>query len=93
MSIKIVKNKLDVIDEYPPSRYNSWLDFWEKKNNKKASTCSDLFCSNEATKGGLVFIDGEEEEKEYITPLCDDHYHPPNIENLYISEFKLEPVT
>ena len=47
-----VKNKKGTADKTPPSGYSSWLDFWEKKKGKKATTCEVLGCDGSPDLGG-----------------------------------------
>jgi hypothetical protein len=55
----------------PPSEYDSWLDYWEKKTGKKASTCGATDCSTtKGIVGGHVVMVGSTDTTHYITPLC-----------------------
>ncbi|KJG21070.1 hypothetical protein UB37_12035 [Photobacterium iliopiscarium] len=59
MSFIDVKNKNGTADKNPPAGYKSWLDFWESKKGKKATTCEVLTCSGEPDVGGHVIKSGE----------------------------------
>ncbi|MDD3171765.1 MAG: hypothetical protein PHO86_05540 [Bacilli bacterium] len=52
-----------------PNGYTSWLDFWEKKANKKVGYCHAVNCSAKAEVGAHVKIVGET-NVQYIVPLC-----------------------
>lgn len=69
MSYIDVKNKKGTADKKPPTGYLNWLDFWEKKKEKKATTCEVLLCKGSPDLGGHVIKDGEG-GKEYILPMC-----------------------
>jgi hypothetical protein len=64
-----VINKNGKKDKKPPTVYKSWLDFWEKKQDKRASNCEVMSCRGNAELGGHV-IKVIDENKEYILPLC-----------------------
>ncbi|MCE7579437.1 hypothetical protein LZS94_18130 [Aliivibrio fischeri] len=69
MSFIDVKNKNGTADKNPPAGYKSWLDFWESKKGKKATTCEVLTCSGGPDVGGHVIKSGKG-NKEYILPIC-----------------------
>ncbi|RLD42180.1 MAG: hypothetical protein DRJ07_16140 [Bacteroidetes bacterium] len=74
-----VKNKKGTADKNSPVEYSSWLDFWEKKKGKKASTCEAMRCNGKPDVGGHVIKSGEG-GKEYILPLCYSHNNKPEDE-------------
>jgi len=69
MSFIDVKNKKGTADKTSPVGYESWLNFWEKKKGKKATTCEVLSCNGSPDLGGHVIKAGEG-SKEYILPMC-----------------------
>ncbi len=69
MAFIYVKNKNGTADKNPPSGYTSWLNFWEEKKGKKATTCEALSCNSSSDVGGHVIKSGEG-GKEYILPIC-----------------------
>lgn len=64
-----VKNKNNTTGKTPPSGYKSWLDFWEDKKGKKATTCEVLACGGKPDVGGHVIKSGDG-GKEYVLPMC-----------------------
>ena len=64
-----VKNKNGTANKKSPSGYSSWLDFWEKTKNKKATTCEALGCNGTPDVGAHVIKNGLG-GKEFILPLC-----------------------
>jgi len=64
-----VKNKKGTTNKKPPVGYTSWIDFWEKKKDKRALNCEVMSCRGNAELGGHVIKIGEG-NKEYILPLC-----------------------
>lgn len=74
-----IKNKKGTSSKTPPAGYTSWLDFWEKKKKKKATTCEALHCNGSPDVGGHVIKSGEG-AKEYILPICYDHNNNPETE-------------
>lgn len=79
MSFIEVKNKKGTADKDPPSGYDSWLDFWEKKKGSKATTCEVLACKGDPDVGGHVIKEGEG-GKEYILPMCSSCNNKPDDE-------------
>lgn len=69
MSFIDVKNKKGTAGNTPPAGYSSWLDFWEKKKQKKADKCEVMSCKSKPDVGGHVIKSGEG-AKEYILPMC-----------------------
>lgn len=74
-----VKNKNGTAGKTPPAGYVSWLDFWEKKKNTKATICEVMGCSSRPTLGGHVIKSGEG-GKEYILPMCSACNNKPDDE-------------
>lgn len=74
-----VKNKKGTGDKKPPSGYDNWLDFWEKKKGKKATECEVMFCHSSPNLGGHVIKAGEG-NKEYILPMCSKCNNKPDEE-------------
>jgi len=91
MSYIKVKNKNGTADKNPPAGYTSWLDFWEKKKGKKATTCEALSCDRNADVGGHIIKSGEG-GKEYILPICYSHNNKPDNEEYQAWENDLVPV-
>jgi len=57
--------------DHHPSDYESWLDFWCKKTQKKViPPCSNIECSNKAKYGGHVKKVGDNDKSSYIIPIC-----------------------
>ena len=71
MAVIKIKNKKGTSEKTPPAGFSSWLDFWEKKKGKRASTCEAWMCSGKPDVGGHVIKSGEG-NTEYILPLCYD---------------------
>ncbi len=69
MSFIEVKNKKGTAERDVPEGCNSWLDFWEKRKDKKATECEVMSCNGEADLGGHV-IKINNGSKEYILPMC-----------------------
>ena len=92
MSFIEVKNKKGTVEKDPPSGYSSWLDFWEKKKSKKATTCEVLGCSGNPDLGGHVIKVGEG-GKEYILPICYSCNNKPEDEVFKAWESDLVSVT
>lgn len=87
-----VKNKKGTGDNTPPYGYSSWLDFWEKKQGKKATKCEARYCTGRADVGGHVIKSGEG-GKEYILPICYSHNNKSETEIFEAWESDLEPVS
>lgn len=87
-----VKNKKGTSTNSPPSGYSSWLDFWEKKADKKATRCEAQSCNGKPDVGGHVIKSGEG-PKEYIVPLCYAHNNKSETEVFKAWESDLVPVT
>ena len=92
MSYINVKNKKGTADKTPPSGYTSWLDFWEKKKGKTATTCEVQSCNGKPDVGGHVIKSGQG-GKEYILPLCSSCNNKPEDEEFNAWESDLVPVT
>lgn len=92
MSYIDVKNKKGTAGNTPPAGYTSWLDFWEKKKEKKATTCEVRSCNGKADLGGHV-IKSSEGGKEYILPMCYSCNNKPDGEVFQAWESDLVPVT
>lgn len=89
-----VKNKENTSNKTPPSGYTSWLDFWEKKKNKKATICERLGCQETKDLVGAHVIKSGEGSKEYILPLCkgSDCNHTSNKDEFKAWDSDLVPV-
>lgn len=70
MTTATVKNKKGTADRIPPTGCQSWLDFWEQKNDGEATFCQNTVCGKGAVLGAHVIESGQG-GKEYIVPLCD----------------------
>lgn len=92
MSFIEVKNKKGTVEKDPPTGYSSWLDFWEKKKGKKATTCEVLGCSGNPDLGGHVIKVGEG-GKEYVLPMCYSCNNKPEDEVFKAWEGDLVSVT
>ena len=92
MSFIDVKNKKGTAEKDPPSGYDSWLDFWEKKKGKKADTCEVLNCNGNPDVGGHVIKSGDG-SKEYILPMCYSCNNKPDDEVFKAWENDLVSVT
>lgn len=56
-------------DEANNHGYESWLDYWEKGKERKATECSNVDCnSNSDLVGGHV----DYNNNIYIVPICKD---------------------
>jgi len=86
-----VKNKKGTADKHTPLGYSSWLDFWEKKNRKKATKCEVLGCGAKVEVGGHVIKVGEG-SKEYILPMCCKCNNKPDNETFKAWDMDLVPV-
>jgi hypothetical protein len=64
-----IRNKKGTGGDTPPRGYSSWLEYWEKNKNKKATLCEAKLCYNPADVGGHVIKSGMGSE-EYILPIC-----------------------
>ena len=91
MSFIDVKNKKGTSGKIPPDGYKSWLEFWEGKKGKKATTCEVLHCSGSPQVGGHVIKSGEG-GKEYILPMCSSCNNKPEHEIFKAWESDLVPV-
>ena len=91
MSFIEVRNKKGTSNHNTPYGYTSWLDFWEKKQGKKASSCEVLHCNGKAEVGGHVYK-VRESSKEYILPMCYDCNNKPDGETFKAWESDLVPV-
>ena len=91
MSFIEVKNKKGTGEKNPPSDYDSWLDFWEKKKGKKATECEVLLCKGKPDLGGHV-VKVKEGSKEYILPMCYSCNNKPEDEVFKSWESDLVPV-
>lgn len=70
MAYIAVKNKQNTTNKTLPAGYLTWLDFWEKKKGKKATTCERLGCTATTNLVGAHVIKSGQGAKEYILPLC-----------------------
>jgi hypothetical protein len=82
----LVYNVKNTSNDKPDSKYESWLDFWEKKTRRTASKCLNIYC-NSSKKDNLVGAHVKEKEKTtiYITILCKDcnnHYNDETAKNV-----------
>jgi hypothetical protein len=98
MTLFFVKNVPDSGHDVPPSKYKSWIDFWEKHTGLSAGECKKINCHEEAEDGGHVYVlrrkdmteSGETKEKDlnysnpYIVPLCKPENHPSNEESYWV---------
>jgi len=91
MSFINVKNKSGTGSIDPPEDYDSWLDYWEKKKGKKATTCEAMSCIGSPNVGGHVVKVGGI-GKVYILPLCYDHNNKSPDEVYQAWENDLVPV-
>ncbi|MDX7990537.1 hypothetical protein [Xenorhabdus littoralis] len=91
MSYVKVKNKNNTSNKKPPTGYDSWLDFWEKKKGKKATVCESRTCSGSANVGGHVIKSGIS-SKEYILPLCSSCNNSSNTDYFDAWDADLIPV-
>ena len=91
MSFIDVKNKKGTASKTPPAGYDSWLDFWEKKKGKKATTCEVLWCKGQPDLGGHVIKAGEG-SKEYILPMCSSCNNKPEDQVFKAWDTDLVPV-
>ncbi len=67
MPIK-VKNLNGTSDNRVPFSYSSWLDYWEKKAQRRAGKCGH--CDSKAIVGAHVQKAGNLDRSWYIVPLC-----------------------
>jgi hypothetical protein len=98
-----VVNAVGTSELEPPSGYDSWLDYWEKKQGKKADHC--YFCGKktEDLLGGhvnKVILDYTEiilkkkpksEPPLFIIPLCAECNNSENDAVFSVSEADLVP--
>ena len=91
MALINVKNKKGTGGNRPPAGCTSWLDFWERKKGKKATTCEAGFCTGTAEVGGHVIKAGQG-GKEYILPICKGHNNRSETEAYEAWESDLVPV-
>jgi len=92
MSFIEVKNKKGTTKKAPPSGYSSWLEFWETKKGKTATTCEVRLCNGDPDVGGHVIKSGKG-SKEYILPMCYSCNNKPEDEVFKAWEGDLVPVT
>ena len=56
------------------SRPGDWLNYWEDATGLDAGNCHRVFCLNgtntPATDGAHVQLDGSEDKRWWIVPLC-----------------------
>ena len=76
-----VKNLKGTSDNFVPSEYNSWIDYYKSNTGSKREMCSKFGCGN---KGDLVgahvkIIDKRCNDDWYIVPLCRTCNHNSNI--------------
>lgn len=58
-----------------PTGYSSWLNYWERKMNKKVDECQKNGCNEkEDLVGGHVHKVGDE-DTVYLVPICQEHNH------------------
>lgn len=58
-----------------PIGYSSWLNYWERKMNKKAVECQKNGCNEkEDLVGGHVHKVGDG-DTVYLVPICQKHNH------------------
>lgn len=91
MSFIDIKNKKGTSSKMPPAGYESWLDFWEKKKEKKATRCGVMLCKGTPHLGGHVIKAGEG-SKEYILPMCYSCNNRPEDETFKTWDTDLVPV-
>jgi hypothetical protein len=70
--MSFVKNKPDTSYQDPPNGYGSWIDYWESKKGRPASSCANTRCSNEADCGAHVIKADGYDRSTYIVPLCSE---------------------
>lgn len=73
----LVKNIRGSSDNFPPTGFHSWKEYWEVKKNKRFSGCSCISCLRRAEVGGHVKkVNGT--NAWYIVPICTAHNNLPN---------------
>jgi len=90
MAIYVINASGDDYDEEHPDGYQSWIDYWNKKQGKRASICR---CRGEKVKSDIVGghveqcfkgNDGNwyvnESKVIFIVPLCKKCNNPENSE-------------
>ena len=81
-----VKNIEGTSDNYPPSQYTSWLEFWKDKKNNSSPKCSCIRCPNKAVVGGHVLKENNSDKNWYIVPLCSVHNNTYRKEPFFINQ-------
>ncbi|EGR5566937.1 hypothetical protein CES77_17880 [Vibrio cholerae] len=61
----------------------SWLAHWEKFSGKKAGTCVEKTCTENAVVGAHVQKDSSTDKSWYIIPLCQSHNKKADEMELY----------
>ncbi len=87
-----VKNIHGSSDNNPPAGYRSWMDFWEKKKMRTASSCSCITCARNAEVGGHVKKEYGS-NRWYIVPLCYYHNNPSITYSYEVRDIDLLEVT
>ena len=86
-----VTNLNGMKDNYPPSEYKTWKEWWEDKKGSKFSKCSGILCTKDATVGAPVNkVDGD--NTWYIVPLCDGCNKNPPTRQFEVSDADLEAI-
>jgi len=63
-----VKKKTGTSSIRPPAGYPTWLNVWEERKGKNATTCEIRGCYGKADLAvHVITADGD---KEYILPMC-----------------------
>lgn len=90
----LVHNIKGTSDRKPQGKYDSWLDFWEKKKGTRSGLCSCKDCCRIAEVGGHVQQHGSETDYYwYIVPLCKKCNSAQNTEPFSVNVSDLVRIT
>lgn len=84
----LVKNKINTSNEALPRGFNSYLEYWEEKKNRRIEKCSNLVCKKDAKHGAHVFRKNTG-KFTYIVPLCAECNNHNNNDYFEVNEIEL----
>ena len=76
-----IKLNKEVEGDIPPSKYTSWLDFWNTNKNIKAQRCKIMGCL-EKPDVAVNVLKVNSNNRNYVIPVCESCRKKMEEENL-----------
>ncbi len=86
-----VKNLNNTGDNYPPSGFDSWLDWWKVKKGRIAKNCANINCNFIPEVGAHVKYYNDDKQW-FITPLCKKCNNISSDLGFFVSSNDLQPI-